>query len=66
MSPITVFFDVGANIGQTTLCALKNFPNATIYAFEPHEVTFAALSSNVTAPRVHAFNLALSDRVWQS
>jgi FkbM family methyltransferase len=60
--PVNVFFDVGANIGQTSLCALKNFPDATIYAFEPHEATFAALCSNIGTPRVHAFNLALSDR----
>jgi FkbM family methyltransferase len=59
---IEVFFDVGANVGQTSLDALKNFPEATIYAFEPHEATFAVLSASAPSARVHAFNLALSDR----
>jgi FkbM family methyltransferase len=63
---VEVFFDVGANIGQTSLEALKNFPDATIYAFEPHETTFAALSANVIGPRAHAFNLALSDRAGEA
>jgi FkbM family methyltransferase len=59
---IEVFFDVGANVGQTSLDALKNFAEATIYAFEPHEATFAVLSARVPSARVHAFNSALSDR----
>jgi FkbM family methyltransferase len=63
---IEVFFDVGANIGQTSLEARKNFPDATIYAFEPHETTFAALSANVIGPRAHALNLALSDRIGEA
>jgi FkbM family methyltransferase len=65
-SSVKVFFDVGANIGQTSIDALKNFPDATIYAFEPHNATFAALSSNVSSPRVHAFKLALSDRTGEA
>jgi FkbM family methyltransferase len=65
-SSIKVFFDVGANVGQTSIDALKNFPEATIYAFEPHNATFAALSSKVGDPRVHAFNLALSDRIGEA
>jgi FkbM family methyltransferase len=63
---VSVFFDVGANVGQTSIDALKNFPDATIYAFEPHDATLAALSANVSSPRVHAFNLALSDRTGEA
>jgi FkbM family methyltransferase len=61
-TPIEVFFDVGANVGQTSLEVLDNFPEAIVYAFEPHEATFAALSTNVRSSRFHPFNLALSDR----
>jgi FkbM family methyltransferase len=65
-SSIKVFFDVGANVGQTSIAALKNFPDATIYAFEPHGATFAALSANISSPRLHASNVALSDRAGEA
>lgn len=38
-----LIFDVGANIGQTTLEIKKTFPNAEIWAFEPVENTFIEL-----------------------
>jgi len=60
--PIRTFFDVGANIGQTSSAALENFGEAKVFAFEPHRATFEALSSNVRDPRFKAFNLALSDQ----
>ena len=59
---IEVFFDVGANVGQTSSAALRSFPTATIFAFEPDVTTFGALSTHVRDPRVKSFNLALSDR----
>jgi FkbM family methyltransferase len=63
---IKTFFDVGANVGQTSIDVLTTFPEATIFAFEPHEATLAAFSRNVRDSRVHAFNLALSDRVGEA
>jgi FkbM family methyltransferase len=60
--PITVFFDIGANVGQTSRAALHSFPHATVYAFEPDAKSFASLSANVTGTRFRAFMLALSDR----
>src|SRR5215467_12526587 len=39
--------DVGANTGQTTLRLIREFPNNSIYAFEPHPGTFAKLQQNV-------------------
>lgn len=63
---IKVFVDVGANVGQTSMQALETFPDATVYAFEPHEATFAALSKAVQDPRLYAFNLALSDQVGEA
>ena len=59
---VNVFFDIGANAGQTSSAALANFPEATIFAFEPHKPAFSALKDNVRDPRVRPFNLALSDK----
>jgi len=42
-----VLFDVGANIGQTSLRLNAIFGNATIHAFEPVAATFAKLVQNI-------------------
>ena len=42
-----VIFDVGANIGQSTLWYLKSFPAAMVYAFEPLPSVYKTLASNV-------------------
>jgi FkbM family methyltransferase len=59
---INVFFDVGANLGQTSSAALTTFAGATIFAFEPDQTSFAKLGENVQSSRFKAFNVALSDR----
>ena len=59
---VDVFFDVGANTGQTSSAALNNFPSATIYAFEPDRTSFAALKKNLGSERFRPFNLAMSDK----
>src|SRR5262249_1410645 len=41
---VRTFFDVGAHAGGTTLKALKQFPEARIFAFEPHPETFFRLT----------------------
>jgi hypothetical protein len=33
---VGTFFDVGAHTGETSSTALANFPQAEIFAFEPH------------------------------
>jgi FkbM family methyltransferase len=63
---IEVFFDVGANVGQTTSAALTSFPSATVFAFEPDRISFGALTDNHRNPRVQAFNLALSDKAGEA
>jgi FkbM family methyltransferase len=64
--PVNVFFDVGANIGQTASAALANFPDARIFAFEPHAPAFGALMNSVRSPYFSAFNLALSDKCGEA
>jgi len=61
-SPVNIFFDVGANIGQTSSAALANFAKATIFAFEPHKPAFLALKDSIQNSRFRPLNLALSDK----
>ena len=58
-----VVFDVGANVGGYSSDVLAVNPTATVFAFEPHPLTFERLVSNINAQRnVHAFNCAVGDR----
>jgi FkbM family methyltransferase len=59
---VNCVFDVGANIGQTSLTVLAHFPNAEVYSFEPHPDTFRILAAGLKGRRAQAFNLALSDK----
>jgi FkbM family methyltransferase len=59
---INCVFDVGANIGQTSLKVLAHFPNAEVYSFEPHPDTFRTLAAGLKGRRAEAVNLALSDK----
>jgi FkbM family methyltransferase len=55
------FFDVGANIGSYSLVASEQ-PEASVFAFEPHPVTFRMLKENIELNRrdnVRLFNIAL-------
>jgi FkbM family methyltransferase len=61
-----VFFDIGANVGQTSVSALTNFSDARIIAFEPDRTTFDALSKNIDNTRFQPFNLALSDKIGEA
>lgn len=55
-----VIFDIGANIGITTLYLAKRFPHARIYAFEPAASNFALLQKNTaTLQNIVCLNLAL-------
>jgi len=61
--PVRIFFDVGANEGQTSRAARLAFPDAKLYAFEPYPATFQKLQDLATSDgRVIPHNLALSDR----
>lgn len=61
-APVECFFDVGAHVGQTALAVASRFPEAEIYAFEPHPATFSELRRNTGNPRIKTFNVALSDQ----
>jgi FkbM family methyltransferase len=59
---VRTFFDVGANEGQTSAAALARFPNAKVFAFEPHPQTFQRLQALIgNHPRVTAYELALAE-----
>ena len=58
---VNTFFDVGANVGQTTREALRRFPGARVYAFEPHPVSFHELAA-INEARLSAHQVALGER----
>ena len=59
--PIRTFFDIGANVGQTSILALSSFREVQVLAFEPHPATFSKLVQSLGKhPRLAAYNLALS------
>ena len=60
--PVRTVFDVGANVGQTTVEALAAFPEAKILAFEPHPQTFGFLRARVSDERAALHNMALGDQ----
>lgn len=59
------FIDIGANIGTSTIPALRSFGASDAYAFEPNPETYRLLRCNLVANdldlRVHPFCVALSD-----
>lgn len=44
-NPAPIFFDVGANVGQTTRTLRRWFPQSTVHAFEPFSGPFSALTA---------------------
>jgi len=56
--------DVGANVGDTVIAALKTFPQANVICFEPVPSTLETLRNNLAtyADRVHLVPKALSSR----
>lgn len=58
-TPVTTIFDVGANVGETSLELHKRFPLARVLAFEPHPATYERLRGNVEGKGIVPFNIAL-------
>lgn len=46
---VPVIFDVGANVGDYSLCLRSFLPTARIYAFEPARFVFQQLNENIAA-----------------
>lgn len=57
---LTTVFDVGANVGDWVTDVLAAAQSATVYCYEAIPTTFAELTANVTDPRAHMINAALS------
>lgn len=57
-----IIFDVGANIGDYSKALADQFPNSSIYSFEPHPKTFSILRSNISNKNVKLFNFALGEK----
>lgn len=60
--PLHVVFDIGANRGQTVARFRREFPKATIYAFEPGIPAFSKLKAGTANDsKTKSFNLALGE-----
>ncbi len=55
-----IFFDVGANQGDYSVLLVNQFPDAKIFAFEPHPKNYLALTQ-LDFAKLSSFELALSD-----
>jgi len=63
---VKTIFDVGANIGQTSLFFSNHFPQADIFAFEPIKDTYEILKNNSKKiPNIQPFNYALGSQETQ-
>ncbi len=62
-----VIFDVGANVGQSALKYVSNYPHSAIYCFEPITATYEQLKLKLESKsQVQCLNLALSDIAGQA
>ena len=61
-SAVRTVLDIGANVGIASIYFANMFPNAKIYAFEPHPGNYEMLRLNTDrVDRIHAFPYALGD-----
>ena len=61
--PLNTIFDVGANVGQTAIRFNEQFPQASIFSFEPVAATFNTLTSNVSPfKNIRCFPMALGEK----
>ncbi len=64
--PFNVFFDVGANIGQTVSDIVAFFPNAEIWCFEPVQKTFEVLKERTKGKNINYQKIALGSENIQT
>ncbi len=58
----TLFFDIGANTGQTVKDIRKVFPKTAIWSFEPVEKTFKILQVNTVNQKVNCFQIGFGSQ----
>jgi len=58
----SVFFDVGAHIGNYAIRLRKRFQEADIYAFEPVEDTYDTMFSNASGFEINMYNVGLGEK----
>lgn len=54
--PKPTILDLGANIGAFSIWAYYRWPEAKIFAYEPHPMNYARLKANLVHYPVHTFN----------
>lgn len=57
-----IMIDIGANVGTVSFYFAKKYPNAKIYAYEPHPVNYQNLIDGIKAnniTNIYPFNLAV-------
>lgn len=57
-----VILDVGANVGDYSKNILSLNKNCTIYAFEPHPITYSKLISSIVSKNFYAFNVGIGNK----
>lgn len=60
VTPETVFFDIGANIGLYSIYGASLMKNGRVFAFEPHAINFVHLIKNINANRFNDLIMPLS------
>jgi len=60
---VGVVFDVGANSGSYSKTLINLFPSLSIFAFEPHPITFTKLNNTSKEYPFASFNLGMSDNI---
>ena len=57
-----IFFDVGANIGQTVSGIRRYFQGAEIWCFEPIKKTYGKLTQNISDKKVQCFQIGFGSQ----
>jgi len=64
---IKVVFDVGANVGQSAVQYVREFPRAEIYSFEPVASTYRELvAATGRISRIHAYELGMGSEAGEA
>jgi len=67
ITDVGVIFDVGANVGSASIYFHSAYPQARIFAFEPHSGCFRLLSGNTEGMEtIEAFNIGLHDHAEEA